>query len=220
MSLCHGSSCNAILTRATPCMRIWNSILELPMKSAIYGTLTGLLNAKNAETGGTIVKMASDLLQESLAKYQWRNAKLLLRFFGELVNSNVILPTTLLQVMEQLLVVLEEPTVLRVRRAFYDRLKYFLAVKRVIDYIIMIFCLRHIRLVRIPLFSVSSLLCHGAPLTFTTATLTTLKRFWEGSKTTWQPERREMASKDSKSQRFSRIVSAPTSRRRYAHRCI
>ncbi|KAG9067373.1 Component of the cap-binding complex (CBC) [Linnemannia hyalina] len=90
-------------------------ILELPMKSAIYGTLTGLLNAKNAETGGTIVKMASDLLQESLAKYQWRNAKLLLRFFGELVNSNVILPTTLLQVMEQLLVVLEEPTVLRAR---------------------------------------------------------------------------------------------------------
>ncbi|KAF9128208.1 Component of the cap-binding complex (CBC) [Mortierella sp. 14UC] len=90
-------------------------ILELPMKSAIYGTLTGLLNAKNAETGGTIVKMSSDLLQESLAKYQWRNVKLLLRFFGELVNSNVILPTTLLQVMEQLLVVLEEPTVLRAR---------------------------------------------------------------------------------------------------------
>lgn len=91
------------------------------MKSAIYGTLTGLLNAKNAETGGTIVKMASDLLQESLTKYQWRNVKLLLRFFGELVNSNVILPTTLLQVMEQLLVVLEEPTVLRVRPRCYDR---------------------------------------------------------------------------------------------------
>jgi nuclear cap-binding protein subunit 1 len=91
------------------------------MKSAIYGTLTGLLNAKNAETGGTIVKMASDLLQESLTKYQWRNVKLLLRFFGELVNSNVILPTTLLQVMEQLLVVLEEPTILRVRQCCYDR---------------------------------------------------------------------------------------------------
>lgn len=109
------------------------------MKSAIYGTLTGLLNAKNAETGGTIVKMASDLLQESLAKYQWRNAKLLLRFFGELVNSNVILPTTLLQVMEQLLVVLEEPTVLRVRKAFYDILKYFLTLKRIIDHIAVIF---------------------------------------------------------------------------------
>ncbi|KAF9114720.1 Component of the cap-binding complex (CBC) [Mortierella sp. AM989] len=90
-------------------------ILELPMKSAIYGTLTGLLNAKNMETGGTIVTMASDLLQESLAKYQWRNVKLLLRFFGELVNSNVILPTTLLNVMDQFLVVLEEETVLRAR---------------------------------------------------------------------------------------------------------
>ncbi|KAF9207554.1 Component of the cap-binding complex (CBC) [Haplosporangium sp. Z 27] len=90
-------------------------ILELPMKSAIYGTLTGLLNAKNMETGGTIVTMASDLLQESLAKYQWRNVKLLLRFFGELVNSNVILPTTLLNVMDQFLAVLEEETVLRAR---------------------------------------------------------------------------------------------------------
>ncbi|KAF8922856.1 Component of the cap-binding complex (CBC), partial [Dissophora ornata] len=85
-------------------------ILELPMKSAIYGTLTGLLNAKNVQTGGTIVTMASDLLQESLLKYQWRNVKLLLRFFGELVNSNVILPTTLLNVMDQLLSVLEEET--------------------------------------------------------------------------------------------------------------
>ena len=83
------------------------------MKSAIYGTLTGLLNAKNVQTGGTIVTMASDLLQESLLKYQWRNVKLLLRFFGELVNSNVILPTTLLNVMDQLLGVLEEETVLR-----------------------------------------------------------------------------------------------------------
>jgi len=85
------------------------------MKSAIYGTLTGLLNAKNVQTGGTIVKMASELLQESLLKYQWRNVKLLLRFFGELVNSNVILPTTLLNVMDQFLNVLQEETILRVR---------------------------------------------------------------------------------------------------------
>ncbi|KAF9425880.1 Component of the cap-binding complex (CBC) [Entomortierella beljakovae] len=90
-------------------------ILELPMKSAIYGTLTGLLNAKNMQTGGTIVTMASDLLQENLAKCQWRNVKLLLRFFGELVNSNVILPTTLLNVMDQFLAVLEEETVVRAR---------------------------------------------------------------------------------------------------------
>lgn len=91
-----------------------NSILELPMKSAIYGTLTGLMNAKNMETGGHIVKMAAELLQDSLNKQLWRNVKLLLRFFGELVNSNVILPTTLLNLMGQLLSVLEEPTVIRV----------------------------------------------------------------------------------------------------------
>lgn len=90
------------------------SILELPMKSAIYGTLTGLLNAKNVDTGLTIVTMASELLREALEKSQWRNVKLLMRFFGELVNSNVILPTTLLNVMNQFLAVLEEPTVLRV----------------------------------------------------------------------------------------------------------
>ncbi|KAF9903314.1 Nuclear cap-binding protein subunit 1 [Lobosporangium transversale] len=90
-------------------------ILELPMKSAIYGTLTGLLNAKNMQTGGTIVTMASDLLQDNLAKHQWRNVKLLLRFFGELVNANVILPTTLLNVMNQFLAVLEEETVIRAR---------------------------------------------------------------------------------------------------------
>ncbi|KAG0091883.1 Component of the cap-binding complex (CBC) [Podila epicladia] len=90
-------------------------ILELPMKSAIYGTLTGLMNAKNMETGGHIVKMAAELLQDSLDNQLWRNVKLLLRFFGELVNSNVILPTTLLNLMGQLLSVLEEPTVIRAR---------------------------------------------------------------------------------------------------------
>ncbi|KAF9426538.1 Component of the cap-binding complex (CBC) [Podila epigama] len=90
-------------------------ILELPMKSAIYGTLTGLMNAKNLSTGGKVVEMAAELLQESLDKKQWRNVKLLLRFFGELVNSNVILPTTLLKLMGQLLAVLDEPTVIRAR---------------------------------------------------------------------------------------------------------
>ncbi|KAG0233647.1 Component of the cap-binding complex (CBC) [Actinomortierella wolfii] len=90
-------------------------ILELPMKTAIYGTLTGLLNTKDAQIGGTIVKMAAELLQENLFACQWRSVKLLLRFFGELVNSNVILPTTLLNVLDGLLSVLEEPTVLRAR---------------------------------------------------------------------------------------------------------
>ncbi|KAF9973203.1 Component of the cap-binding complex (CBC) [Actinomortierella ambigua] len=90
-------------------------ILELPMKTAIYGTLTGLLNTKDAQIGGTIVKMAAELLQENLFACQWRSVKLLLRFLGELVNSNVILPTTLLNVLDGFLTVLEEPTVLRAR---------------------------------------------------------------------------------------------------------
>lgn len=156
------------------------------MKSAIYGTLTGLMNAKNMETGGHIVKMASELLQESLDKQLWRNVKLLLRFFGELVNSNVILPTTLLNLMGQLLSVLEEPTVIRVC-VIWLFTSVFLTFpdftvdlpKNAIDHEY-----TFTRLVPIAPCSLFWQPCLGVPLILATATLTISKRSLPASTTT------------------------------------
>lgn len=157
-----------------------NSILELPMKSAIYGTLTGLMNAKNMETGGHIVKMAAELLQDSLDKQLWRNVKLLLRFFGELVNSNVILPTTLLNLMGQLLSVLEEPTVIRVRvsQSVLPLNSGVVRIHRRLtkDCAISDYDFAFTRLVPIAPCSLFWQLCLGVPPILATVTLTILKR--------------------------------------------
>ncbi|ORY05994.1 ARM repeat-containing protein [Basidiobolus meristosporus CBS 931.73] len=90
---------------------ILSCIAELPMKNAIYGALAGLLNAKSYDIGSAIVKACFEQLTKSLEQGEWLKAKLTVRFFGELVNANVILPTTLIILYDNLLSVLNEPSI-------------------------------------------------------------------------------------------------------------
>jgi len=87
------------------------SIIDLPMKTAVYGTLVGLLNARQYHSCGSLVRETTIAMQEALENGKWRDVKLLARFFAELVNANVILPTAFLDAMNDLLGVLDEMNV-------------------------------------------------------------------------------------------------------------
>ncbi|CAG8487792.1 2780_t:CDS:10, partial [Acaulospora morrowiae] len=88
-----------------------NCFMELSTKSSIYGTLAGLMNAKRSDIGAAIVKMTSQTLQQCLYEGNWRGAKLALKFFAELTNANVILPRTMLDIYDDLLITLDESNV-------------------------------------------------------------------------------------------------------------
>ncbi|KAI9205151.1 armadillo-type protein [Polychytrium aggregatum] len=84
-------------------------ITELPMKTSIYATLTGIVNTKNFDIGGDILSCLSDAMDEALAGGNWRSVKLLLRYFAELVNANVVLPGSLIALYDGFLRVMSEP---------------------------------------------------------------------------------------------------------------
>ncbi|CAG8720387.1 3359_t:CDS:10, partial [Cetraspora pellucida] len=90
---------------------IKNCLMELPMKTFIYGTLVGLVNVKRPDIGSAIVKMTAQTLQQCLNEGNWRGAKFALKFFAELTNANVILPRTMLDIYDDLLTTLDEPNV-------------------------------------------------------------------------------------------------------------
>ncbi|CAG8703889.1 18220_t:CDS:2, partial [Cetraspora pellucida] len=90
---------------------IKNCLMELPMKTFIYGTLVGLVNVKRPDIGSAVVKMTAQTLQQCLNEGNWRGAKFALKFFAELTNANVILPRTMLDIYDDLLTTLDEPNV-------------------------------------------------------------------------------------------------------------
>src|ERR1700731_2510668 len=85
------------------CFRFHRSITELPMKTPVYGTLLGLLNVKNYEVASKLFDDVIAHTKDCLAKSEWRNVKYLVRFHGELVNANVILPAAYLDLLNDLL---------------------------------------------------------------------------------------------------------------------
>ncbi|CAG8553817.1 13899_t:CDS:2, partial [Acaulospora colombiana] len=98
-----------------------NCFMELPMKSSIYGTLVGLMNAKRSDIGAAVVKMTSQTLQQCLYEGNWRGAKLALKFFAELTNANVILPRTMLDLYDDLLTTLDGSNVKMVAARLRER---------------------------------------------------------------------------------------------------
>ncbi|KAI9311540.1 armadillo-type protein [Dichotomocladium elegans] len=90
-------------------------IVELPAKAPVYGTLYGLLNVTSHDLVGKLVYLLNDTLKQTVAEGNWAKLKQLLRFYGELANSNVISPTSYCGLVEDLLSVLDEPTQYRRR---------------------------------------------------------------------------------------------------------
>lgn len=69
----------------------------------MYGTLVGLVNAKNAEFGKDVVTKVGERLQQALNQRSVLDVKLLLRFIAELVNAHVVSAADLLALLELLL---------------------------------------------------------------------------------------------------------------------
>eukprot|EP01135_Chromosphaera_perkinsii_P011114 Nk52_evm23s2340 gene=Nk52_evmTU23s2340 len=74
--------------------------VELSHKVPIYSTLVGLLNSQNYEFGQFLIEKTCALFQESLREGNHIKAKVLLRFLADLVNANVVNPSSLLSLLE------------------------------------------------------------------------------------------------------------------------
>ncbi|KAI9293656.1 ARM repeat-containing protein [Neoconidiobolus thromboides FSU 785] len=77
-------------------------ILELPSKTSIYGCLIGFTLKRNEEVGKAIIEHFRNELQNRLNIGDWVNVKILLRFFGELVNGEAVTPDSFLNIYDLL----------------------------------------------------------------------------------------------------------------------
>ncbi|KAI9596951.1 MIF4G like-domain-containing protein [Syncephalis fuscata] len=98
-------------------------ITELPMKSGIYATFVGVINRRSPDTAELFVRMAADALQQALNRANWRQVKILLRFFSELFNANVISNSEYTKLLRCFTTVFEEP---QLRRDRADCIAYIL----------------------------------------------------------------------------------------------
>lgn len=98
---------------------------QLSMQTPVYATLVGLLNAREEEFGAKVVQGATERLDDMIRKGRWVNAKLLLRFFCELVNARVVKAEgvgSLGELLTALLRPVEEPSVPVGRKDLYCHL--------------------------------------------------------------------------------------------------
>lgn len=91
------------------------SVCELPAKAPVYGTLIGLLNVSRHDIVAKLMINFNKALAEAVEKLDWFRLKQLLRFYGELVNSNTVSPTTYANLLLDLLSALDQPNQLRKR---------------------------------------------------------------------------------------------------------
>ncbi|RCH82193.1 Component of the cap-binding complex (CBC), partial [Rhizopus azygosporus] len=90
-------------------------VCELPAKAPVYGTLIGLLNVSRHDIVAKLMINFNKALAEAVEKLDWFRLKQLLRFYGELVNSNTVSPTTYANLLLDLLSALDQPNQLRKR---------------------------------------------------------------------------------------------------------
>nr|ATB19597.1 putative ABA hypersensitive 1 [Juniperus flaccida] len=76
---------------------------ELPHKSTLYATLVGLLNLEDEEFGRKVVDTSHAKLQDALDSENCNKIRILMRFITVLMCSNVIPPSSVIEVFETLL---------------------------------------------------------------------------------------------------------------------
>ena len=77
--------------------------------------MIGLLNASNHDAVSQLLASFNSSLEAALANARWFEVKQFLRFYGELVNANVILPSVYCGLLNDLLTALDQPNQLRQR---------------------------------------------------------------------------------------------------------
>ncbi|GMH33943.1 hypothetical protein BSKO_01777 [Bryopsis sp. KO-2023] len=82
---------------------ILNCAIELSTKTPQYATLIGFLNVEDAEFVKELLQKANDDFSAALSKPDIHRARLLFRLFASLVASNVLLPSSLVELIDVLL---------------------------------------------------------------------------------------------------------------------
>lgn len=78
-------------------------MIYLGAKEPVYGTLVGLMNAKNAQIGKEVVETCSKTLSELLSSQDLSKVKNVVRFLGCLVNSNVLMAHSFIDLLNHFL---------------------------------------------------------------------------------------------------------------------
>lgn len=94
-------------------------VAEFPQKVCIYSTLIGLLNVRNYGFGGEVVEKLILDFRNYLKQGQFEKARILVRFFGDLVNTRVISSASLINLFENLVDVTMEDNIPQVRSDYF-----------------------------------------------------------------------------------------------------
>ncbi|KAJ3255331.1 Nuclear cap-binding protein subunit 1 [Boothiomyces macroporosus] len=89
-------------------IKSWKTCLPISFNISLYGTLTGILNARNFDIGQDMIVAAAELLNAGLESSSFRQIKLVIRYFSECVNAGVILPGQLIGLFDTFLAVASE----------------------------------------------------------------------------------------------------------------
>eukprot|EP00842_Homolaphlyctis_polyrhiza_P003640 jgi/Hompol1/4277/HPOL_003575-RA len=90
-------------------------LTQVPHKIGAYATMLGLINNRNFDAAIEILLSVRENLNAALAAAQMRSVKLLVRFFAECLNANVVLASQLIGLFDTLLAVTLEPNVHQAR---------------------------------------------------------------------------------------------------------
>ncbi|CAK9293128.1 unnamed protein product [Gordionus sp. m RMFG-2023] len=94
-------------------------VVKSPEKLCIYSTLVGLLNAKNSDAGGEIVEALVKKLKENLRNCDFDSSLNIVCFLADLVNANVLILNSILNLFENFLDVISEEGNPQVRADWY-----------------------------------------------------------------------------------------------------
>ncbi|EGG16204.1 initiation factor eIF-4 gamma middle domain-containing protein [Cavenderia fasciculata] len=89
--------------RSTIVTILLKCISQLPYKTPIYATIIGKMNQKNPDFGKEICETIIHDINENLKKQKFKQAKLLIRCIGCLVNTHVVSTSTMFEVFDILL---------------------------------------------------------------------------------------------------------------------
>ncbi|XP_030377161.1 nuclear cap-binding protein subunit 1-like [Scaptodrosophila lebanonensis] len=90
-----------------------------PMQSSAYATLVGLLNERDYEFGGECLMHMSMRFKRTLQQCEWDKAQGLLFFLAGLINANVATISSLLHLLNALLMVCDETDTPQLRRDWF-----------------------------------------------------------------------------------------------------
>ena len=92
---------------------------QMPEKCSIYSTLLGLLNVRNYTCGAEFVEMVLVEMKRLIVANQFLSAQYIVQFLGDLVNCNVVTPSSMINLLETFVQVTKQEGVPQSRKDWY-----------------------------------------------------------------------------------------------------